>query len=50
MFGNSLALLRSLEIWDFSIGGFGIGMRSLPWEALRVHHMLGSTRVEYDLV
>jgi hypothetical protein len=36
--GNFLASLRSLAIWALSMGGFGVGIRSIPKEALRVHH------------
>uniref|UniRef100_A0A803R3P1 Uncharacterized protein n=1 Tax=Cannabis sativa TaxID=3483 RepID=A0A803R3P1_CANSA len=37
-FGVFLASLRSLRIWDLSIGDFGVGIRSMPYDALKVHH------------
>jgi hypothetical protein len=35
---GDLASLRSLAIWILLIGGFGVGILSMPLEAFMVHH------------
>ncbi|KAK3008570.1 hypothetical protein RJ639_014070 [Escallonia herrerae] len=35
---GDLESFRSLTIWALLIGGFGVGIRSTPYEAFRVHH------------